>query len=335
MPALSTLLFVYVVGGLTFVPLVLAALVALIVYTSPVVEDAEERSVKGGHAGAAATEEKLDDATVAIKDRPKAATKIYRSGWLTVRRTFEVVQDSNPDAGYMDMVTSSYRSFLDARSRDPKRSRPKDRFYAVLKDSILFLYEDDQESDCFAAIKMTLHDVVIYPEGLIDGELFMKRNAICLRPHIQAGDGHGPNGELPSLILHKQPTPNGTSTSGAGTGTGATAASDKKDVSEDSSTQPWFLFPSINHDKEDWYHSLVQSSRLTEPSDLSKDASLFDSDDMARLVEAIDDQPDPIPTRWLNAMLGRLFFSVYREYEDVSLFSAWIFQVAVLELLGD
>ena len=34
--------------------------------------------------------------------------------------------------------------------------------------------------------------------------------------------------------------------------------------------------------------------------------------DMGHIVEAIDEQPDPIPTRWLNAMLGRLFFSVYR-----------------------
>ena len=315
MLSLTVFLLIYVLGGITFIPLAVAAAASLLYYASPLsavnVQTSQQDQKNRG----------LDEVTSGIQKKDPANTRIYRSGWLNVRRTFEAPPDpwlassgnsngsGSGEASYMTSLASSYRTFMDARSKDPKRSKPKDRLFAVLKDSVLFLYENEQENECWAAIKITLHDVVLFPENLIDGELFMKRNAICLRPHALAGSASSTSNastsiELPSLIMTQQlPAINGVSINGA-------------DLPSENASghQPWYLFPAINHDKEDWYHSLIQSSRLTEPGELAKDAALFDSDDMGRLVEAIDEQPDPIPTRWLNAMLGRLFFSVYRMY---------------------
>lgn len=49
-------------------------------------------------------------------------------------------------------------------------------------------------------------------------------------------------------------------------------------------------------------------------------ADVFSYEDMQDLVKTIDAEQDPIPTRWLNAILGRVFFGLYRTafVEEVS-----------------
>lgn len=211
---------------------------------------------------------------------------LFRAGWLTVRRTYEPLV--GPNEGYVGMMVSGYRSFMDNRSRDPRHSRPKDKFFAVLKQNVLFLYENEEQVDCWAAVEVTSHEVLLYPEDGPDGELFVKRNAMCLRPKALS---------VEALVKY---TP---------------ASQETSHDLEPGRPLPWFLFAKVNSDKEDWFHSLIQASKLGSPTaaaTLAKDRSLFDSDDMARLVEGIDQQPDSIPMRWLNAMLGRVFLSVYR-----------------------
>ena len=58
---------------------------------------------------------------------------------------------------------------------------------------------------------------------------------------------------------------------------------------------------------EDWYIALVQASSLRPTT-----SDVYSVSDMRALVNTIDTEPDPIPMRWLNAMLGRMFFGLYR-----------------------
>lgn len=58
---------------------------------------------------------------------------------------------------------------------------------------------------------------------------------------------------------------------------------------------------------EDWYIALLQAS--SSKSDTKK---VFSTGDMQALVDTIDTEPDPIPMRWLNAVLARVFFGLYR-----------------------
>lgn len=58
---------------------------------------------------------------------------------------------------------------------------------------------------------------------------------------------------------------------------------------------------------EDWYLALVQVSAQKPTFH-----EVWHPSHMRSLVDTIDTEPDPIPLRWLNAMIGRMFFSVYK-----------------------
>ena len=312
------LVYAYVIGGFTFIPLVLAGLVFFTFYTSVPLDDSDQCNQANvevaGQGDEHPRDEKnetsdVDDPSLILDDLPK-----IRRGWLTMRRTFE----ESFDGSYVTLV----RSFLDSRSKDPKRSRPKDTWYAILKGTVLYLYEDEGMTECEAALEISGHDVMIYPEGLPDGELFTRRNAICLKPK--------PGKEMPSVTQAMkmstesldqkadQPKGNGKKRGKErekereklieGEKRGSIAREDSFNLSI-----PWFIFVRSNVEMEDWYLSLVHASDYPAKSPtLAPLQAVFLPSDMNHLVSTLDSQPDVIPMRWLNAITGRLFFSYYR-----------------------
>ena len=312
----KALFYAYVLGGVTFLPLLLCAALAWTLYTSVPVND--ENSLKATKV----SKDKDKESGVLGEEQEETTPPIYtndqprpRKAWLTVRRTFE---EKGPDISVMNVMRSL--SFLDPRPKDPKKLRPKDMWYVVLKGNVLYLYEDETMTECEAAIQVSSHKVVIYPEGLQDGELFTKRNAICLKPINPRSE------EMISVTkemkLEKSDIERELDEMDAEGGKGQKEKNRLEEVERlkdearsqafDFST-PWFIFIKSCFEMEDWYFALVHAANYSSSnSTLEPVQPVFLASDMDLLVSTLDDQPDVIPVRWLNALIGRIFFSFYR-----------------------
>ncbi|WVW84592.1 hypothetical protein I302_106626 [Kwoniella bestiolae CBS 10118] len=326
-------LVIYVLGGITFVPLVIVlAIVYVYKYGSVPIGDSDPHKVEKAELQDEQEKneqiEKSKNSLVGVAEKPM-------SGWLTVRRQFKpitsgsknaIVTGSNADSAdeaehedlekekgdtesiitnassstaastsspnpttYSARIAQTYRSMVESRAAK-KEPVPKEFFFCVLKGSVLFLYEDESQTNCVAALGVDQYTVRIEKEDGKrfkgkDAEMFSKRNAVVLK----VAKGVEKKG-LPLVSKDTQ-------------------AGNEEGREREMENKPIFLFTKSNMKMEDWYLALLEASSQAAQAKIS---DVFESRDMQALVDTIDTEPDPIPMRWFNGMLGRIFFSLYR-----------------------
>ncbi|ETI26842.1 hypothetical protein G647_10288 [Cladophialophora carrionii CBS 160.54] len=300
MASLQWFLFVYVLGGLTFLPLVVILVLAHAYYTLP-----------SPHNGSAKAPLDDDPAQLVRAEDDKAA---FKTATDSLAEQFHRRHDTDVAAGYFavcreyvpgvvltkppDKITpagdvvaqespsvyqSMYRSIFD-RSQKPTIEPNKDNagkgtkktnnvFYVVLRHGHLMLYDDIQQLEVRYVISLDYHDVDIYAGGedIPEGELWIKRNAIRLRrKQTQVGD---------------------TATS-----------------------MPFFLFGQSLSEKEDFYHAILKNQEKG-ISDEPPVPQLFDVGHAVLLVQKLHSSEEHLQTRWLNAIIGRVFLALYKTPE--------------------
>lgn len=140
----------------------------------------------------------------------------------------------------------------------------------------LMLYDDANQVEVRYVISLAHHDVSVHGgEGQIpEGELWVKRNAICLSRRLESlGDLGGP-------------------------------------------TPPFYLFSEHPSEKEDFYFAMLQNqTRLWDSADRPPKHQEFDVKHMVTLIQRLHSSEEQLQTRWINAILGRLFLGLYHTPE--------------------
>lgn len=140
------------------------------------------------------------------------------------------------------------------------------------------LFDDDDQLEVRHVVSLAHHDVSIHSGGDVipEGELFIKRNAICLSRKASAGE-----------------------------------------VNVDgTASKPFFLFSENCSDKEDFYFALLRNQERKEHAEDNPPRPLqYDVKDMIHLVQKLHSSEEHLQTRWINAIMGRLFLALYKTTE--------------------
>ncbi|KAI4207724.1 MAG: hypothetical protein LQ346_000374 [Caloplaca aetnensis] len=304
MSALTFLLIIYVLGGLTFVPCLIGLVLLHAYLTFPSIPrssaafpydldplvDAENVADNIKSAAALAS---LDDKFQRGHEPDVAAgyfavCREYVPGGLNgkpperITPAGAVVETESPS-----VYQSMYRSIFERKqgpTLDPGKSnvRPTKKarnvFFVVLRHGHLMLYDDAEQVEVRHVISLEHHKVSIYGggENIPEGELWIKRNAICLSREN--------NGE--DII---------------------------------SESKPFYFFSENCSEKEDFYFALLQNQEAR-PGDVDGPPrpQQFENKDIISLVQQLHSSEEQLQTRWINAIVGRLFLAIYKtpEAED-------------------
>ncbi|KAJ2963656.1 hypothetical protein NQZ79_g1356 [Umbelopsis isabellina] len=281
----SSLLISYIAGGLTLFP-VLALIFILVTHLNQLICDSTVWKLflstfrtRKIHIHRVQTNAK-EPTTAPSYEQNILAQQLYKVGWLRVTREDNI---GMPEPSISDMVMAFIASKTNTR-----RKPAADFYFAVLRYSTLFLYDSEKQLDCKGVIIVSNHHVRIYPSDLQEYEVFARPASIKLEK--KSGLVPSDKDNVPLL---------------------------DDDSLENSS---YFLTCERCIDKEDWYFALRRASKLpvTKPAehlDKIQESTQFDQAAMNQLIATIHSDEHHFHTQWLNALLGRIFFAIYKTNE--------------------
>lgn len=291
-------LIAYLLGGLTFIPVLVILVLLHAYFTLPVYSS----STGSEESFTFSLRDHQDDGRN-LKSRASATSlseKFHRrhetdvaAGYFAVCREYvpggingkpperttpagAVVATESPS-----VYQSMYRSIFDRRqgpSLDAGKGngkmvkRARNLFFVVLRHGHLMLYEDSEQMEVKHVISLELHDVSIYggEEIIPEGELWIKRNAIQL--------SRKPSVEDPTLT-----------------------------------SKPFFFFSENCSVKEDFYFALLQNQDVRpDATDNPPRPQQYETKHIINLVQKLHSSEEHLQTRWVNGLVGRLFLALYK-----------------------
>lgn len=300
MGSLTAFAIVYLIGGVSFIPLVLVLILLHAHLTFPTRSASEGASSIDANYVDVLTRPG-DDAASLRSNTDELADKFKRAhefdaggGYFAVTREYvpggvsskplerltpagEIVPVESPS-----VYQSMYRSIFDRKQTptiEPNKGgaktakRARNVFYIVLRHGVLMLYDDQEQLEVRHVISLAHHYVDIYGGGdpIPEGELWIKRNAIRLTRR----EGAAPESRAGSM--------------------------------------PFYLFSENCSDKEDFYFALLKNQeKMVDLEKKSPTPQLFDAKNAITLVQRLHSSEENLQTRWLNAIMGRLFLAMYK-----------------------
>lgn len=325
-------LLAYFLGGITFLPLCAAAVWIHVRYSMPVVDGASGASgasakgsddVKGEQEGytstanSTATTRTTSTTTTTTKengslrpekrngpirtnsgDSDKSGVRIKSkgadgpAGFFTVTREFVPggingkpperpsysSGSGTPNSEKSGVAAAVYNRIFDNGSGESvgKGKKAKNVFYVVLRHRCLMLYDDVEQLEVRHVVPLADYIPTIYAgqveDGIPEGELYIKRNAIRLKPK---------------------------------------AAQDRSWDVKKQELDTFYLFSEDCSLKEDLYFAMIAAQQ--EVSDCRTHTPLpLNTNHLIALVQRLHASEEHMETRWLNALLGRMFLGIYR-----------------------
>ncbi|KAF2000798.1 hypothetical protein P154DRAFT_491587 [Amniculicola lignicola CBS 123094] len=289
----SVAVAIYLLGGITFIPLLLSLLLLHAYLAFPVKEPTQDTGT--GNDDASIPSPKPATAFPGLEGLPdelkvRPIVPDAAAGYFAVCREF-VPGGTNgkpPDRSTQPATSiapespsvyqSMYRSVFDRNKTSTstlegsklKNKKSRNVFYIVLRLGHLMMYDDADQLEVRHVLSLAHYEIDIYAGGddVPEGELWIKRNCLRLSQTSQV----------------------------------QASAMD---------SQPYYLFSENSSEKEDFYHAMLRSQESgpcrTRPEPLG-----FDSADAVKLVQQLHASEETLHTRWINALIGRLFLALYK-----------------------